>query len=102
MRKVFSGAYTQEFQPSPTTPGVIGPTRLMAFSAFLMTSAHVPDDVVYRITKAIYESKDTMAATSAMMRSFDPSLMAEANEVPFHPGAEKFYREVGQWPPKSR
>ena len=102
MRKIFPTAYTQVFQPSPAYPGVIGPTRLVAFSAFLLASTHVSDDVVYKVTKAIYENKEQLAATSAMMKGFEPNMMAEATFVPYHPGAEKFYKEIGQWPPKMR
>ena len=102
LRKVFSSAYTQIFQPSPTSTGIVGPTRLMVFSDFLLSSTHVSDDVVYKTTKAIYENKAALAASAAPMKTFDPSVMAEESIVPYHPGAEKFYREVGQWPPKKR
>ena len=102
MLKVFPSAYTQVFQPSPAYPGVLHPIRLMAFSAFLMTSTHVSDDVVYKITKALYENKPALVSASATLKDFDPGFMAEASVVPYHPGAEKFYKEVGQWPPRSR
>lgn len=69
---------------------------------FLATSTHVPDDVVYRAVKAIYGNKPELVATAAPMKSFDPSAMAEASAVPYHPGAEKFYKEIGLWPPKKR
>jgi len=102
MRKVFSSAYSQVFQPSPSLPGVVAPTRLMVYSAFLVTSKHTPDDVVYKATKALFENKDALAAGSATMKTFDPSMMAEKSEVPYHPGVEKFYKEVNNWPPKQR
>ena len=100
MHKVFPSAYYKMFQPGPAAPGVIVPTRLMAYSAYLVTSTHVSDDLVYRASKAIYENKAELVATSAPMKSFDPQGMAEASPVPYHAGAEKFYKEVGQWPPK--
>jgi TRAP transporter TAXI family solute receptor len=102
MRKVFSSAYSQVFEPSPALPGVVTPTRLMVYSAFLVTSKHTSDEVVYKATKALFENKEALAAGSATMKTFDPNLMAEKNEVPFHPGAEKFYKEAKQWPPKQR
>ena len=102
MRKIFSSAYLQVFQPSPALPGVVGPARLMVYSAFLFASTHVPDDVVYKATKAIYGNKADLAAASATLKKFDPSMMAEGSIVPYHPGAEKFYKEVGEWPPRKR
>ncbi len=59
-------------------------------------------DVVYKTTKVIYENKPMLEAASATLKSFDPSVMVEANAVPYHPGAKRFYKEVGAWPPKKR
>lgn len=102
MRKVFPSGYLQMFPPSAATPGIIVPTNLMVYSTFLATSTHVSDEAVYKAIKAIYENKQELSATAAPLKSFEPSMMAEENLVPYHPGAQKFYKEVGQWPPKNR
>jgi TRAP transporter TAXI family solute receptor len=102
MRKVFSSSYSKVFDPSPGNVGIVVPTRIMVYSAFLVTSSNISDDVVYKTVKALYTNKDVLAAASASLKSFDPKAMAEMSEVPFHPGAEKFYKEVGEWPPKRR
>ena len=102
MRKVFPGARSQVFQPSPAFTGIVAPTRLMVYSAFLVSSTHASADLVYKTTKAIHENKAMLVAASPAMRSFDPNVMTEENVVPYHPGAEKYYREIGQWPPKKR
>lgn len=102
MRKIFSSAYMKVFEPSPGNVGIVAPTRIMVYSAFLISSTNVPDDVVYKTTKALYGNKDLLVASAAVLRSFDPKLMAEKSEVPYHPGAEKFYKESGDWPPKQR
>ena len=74
----------------------------MVYSIFLVTSSHVPDKVVYAATKAIYENKPMLQATTAILKDFDPKMMAEAATIPYHAGAERFYKEVWQWPPKKR
>ena len=102
MRKVFPSGYLKTFQPSPAFPGVVAATKLMVYSTFLATSTHVPDALVYQAVKAIYENKPDLVAASAPMKSFEPGMMAEASTVPYHPGAEKFFREIGLWPPKTR
>jgi len=101
-RKMYPGGYMELFEPAPQLVGVIGPTRVFSFSEFLIASAKLPDELVYRMTKAIYENKPALAEASPPLRRFEPRFMAEANPVPYHPGAEKFYREVGLWPPKER
>jgi TRAP transporter TAXI family solute receptor len=100
MRKVFSATYTKVFNPAPGYPGIVAPTRLMLYPAFLVTSTHVSSDVVYKATKAVYENKATLEAASAILKAFDPKDMAQANAVPYHPGAERFYKEAKEWPPK--
>ena len=102
LRKVFAGGYLTVVQPSPALVGILGPTTVMAYSAYLVTNSRVPADVVYKVTKALFENKPVLAAASATMKRFDPAAMAEANEVPYHPGAEKFFKEVKTWPPKQR
>ena len=100
MRKVFPAARSRVFKPSPAFSGIDTPTRLFEYSAFLVSSKHVSADIVYKATKALHANKEMLAKASAPMRGFNPSAMAEPNLVPYHPGAEKFYREIGQWPPK--
>jgi TRAP transporter TAXI family solute receptor len=102
MRKVFPSAYSTVFQPSPANTGIVVPTRVMVYSAFLVSSTHVSNDLVYKVTKALFNNEAALAAASAAMKSFEPKMMAEANVVPYHPGAEKLYKEVGEWPPKER
>jgi hypothetical protein len=102
MRKVFSSAYMKVFEPSPGNVGIVAPTRIMVYSAFLIASTNVSDEVVYKTVKALHGNKDLLVSSAAILRSFDPKLMAEKSEVPYHPGAEKFYKEAGEWPPKQR
>lgn len=102
MHKIFPSAYLKVVQPSSALSGVVGPTQVMVYSGFLLTNAKVPDEVVYKATKAIYENKPMLEAATQYLKSFEPSAMAEASAVPYHPGAEKFYKEVGMWPPKQR
>jgi uncharacterized protein len=88
-------------QPAPHAVGIIGPTTSMAYSIFFSTNAKMPDDVVYNIVKMLHESKDDLVKGHPVFRNFDPKRMNEESDVPYHPGAIKFYKEIGQWPPKA-
>ena len=62
----------------------------------LNSSAKVPEDVVYKVAKALYENKKDLVATFPPFALFSPDTIAKPSEgVPFHPGALKFYKEVG-------
>jgi len=100
MKKVMPTAFPKTYQPSPGYPGIVGPTTIMAYSSFLVASTNVSDDMVYKATKALYENKPMLESTSATLKSFEPREMAEPSDAIYHPGAIKFYKEVGLWPPK--
>jgi TRAP-type uncharacterized transport system substrate-binding protein len=76
--------------------------RLMVYSVVLITSTHVSDDAVYKVTKAIDDSKATFEAAASYLKKFDPKTMAEASIVPYPPGAETFFREIDERPSKKR
>ena len=87
--------------PDPSMPEVRTPTVATATSVYLVTHGGMSEEVVYKTAKMIREKKDEFMQASPTVRTFDPNFMAEANAAPYHPGAEKYYREIGQWPPKA-
>lgn len=64
-------------------------------STELMVSRNVPEDLVYNMVKAICESRDDIVIASPYWASFTPERAAEELALPLHPGAEKYYREMG-------
>jgi TRAP-type uncharacterized transport system substrate-binding protein len=93
------GAYTLQVTPNPNIEGVTKPTHLIAFDMVMVVRAELGDDVVYKVTKALYESKAELASTFAPFALFDPKKMAKPLQgVALHPGALKFYKEVGLAP----
>lgn len=89
-----------ELQPAAYAVGIIGPTTVMAYNVFLSTNDKMPEDVVYKVVKAMHDNKDELVKGQPVFRNFDPKEMSQEIGVPWHPGAIKFYKETGQWPPK--
>ncbi len=87
--------YTQYVVPSGSYNGVDGDKKTVAVKATLIVSEKLPEDVVYNLTKAMFENKAEIAASHAKGESLDPKYAVEGMSVPFHPGAEKYYKEVG-------
>lgn len=61
----------------------------------------IPDDVVYKIVKAVWNNRAALIAPLATLKQgkFDDMVGNAVKfglKVPFHAGAVKFYREVGQ------
>jgi TRAP transporter TAXI family solute receptor len=64
--------------------------------ATLVTSASVSDETVYQLVKAVFEDMDGFRGLHPAFANLDPKEMAnDGLSAPLHPGAEKYYREVG-------
>ena len=61
----------------------------------LIASAKTPPDVIYKVTKAIIEGRENFANVTAAMKGVSAQDMAQSFGMPYHPGAEKFYKEAG-------
>jgi TRAP transporter TAXI family solute receptor len=78
--------------------GLDQPTRMMAYDMLLFAGKGVPDDVVYRVAKALYEHPEDLIASSPLWRDLKPEQLAESQEgIEFHPGAQKLFKEKGAW-----
>jgi TRAP transporter TAXI family solute receptor len=86
--------------PAPHLAGIIGATPVMSYSIFLTTNEKMSDDMAYKLTKMLHESRDDLVRATPALNRFDPKRMAEDIGVPYHPGAVRFLTEAGQWPPK--
>jgi len=64
--------------------------------ATFVTSAKVPDDVVYEVVKAVFDNFDRFKSLHPAFATLKPEDMISAGlSAPLHPGAEKYYREQG-------
>lgn len=64
--------------------------------ATLVTTADVPDDVAYYLTKAVFENFDRFQKQHDAFQALKKEEMVEqAITAPLHPGAEKYYKEAG-------
>jgi len=94
-------SYMTVVKPIPPFPEIKQEMPLLAYDFTMNTHADVPDEVVYKVVKALHDRKKELAATFAGFRRFDPKQMAVGyGKLEYHPGAIKFYKEIGQWPPK--
>ncbi|UWR35194.1 TAXI family TRAP transporter solute-binding subunit (plasmid) [Sulfitobacter sp. W027] len=94
--KSLPGSYVGRVEPSDRLPEITEPVDLIGYQYALLTHAGAEDDLVYKVVKALYENKDALAETHGSFRRFNPQDMALTVEgAIYHPGAERFYREVG-------
>ena len=75
----------------------VGAVNTLAVGAQWVTSDKADSATVYEITKALFgaEAQKQLASGHAKGKFITKENAVKAAGIPFHPGAEKFYREVG-------
>jgi TRAP transporter TAXI family solute receptor len=67
-------------------------------SMHLVTTADKDEELVYRLTKTIYENREKVVQKHAAGRAINPKNVVRDTGTEFHPGAVRYYREIGIWP----
>jgi TRAP transporter TAXI family solute receptor len=67
-------------------------------SMHLVTMAGVDEELIYRLTKTIYEHRDDVTAKHPAGRAINPNNAVRDTGIEFHPGAIRYYEEIGIWP----
>lgn len=67
-------------------------------SMHLITYADTDEELIYQITKTIWENRAEIAAQHKAALAINEKNAARNTGVPFHPGAMRFYKEIGIWP----
>ena len=90
------GFFSESPIPSGTYEGVDA-VNTVAVGAQWFTSAKEDTDLIYKITKALWnkESRKLMDVGHAKGKTITPDTALSGVGVPLHPGAEKFYKEAG-------
>ena len=71
---------------------------IAAFDTYLNAGTTVDDDTAYAMAKAMYENWVQMQKDYAPLRGTKQSALVPANNpIPYHPGAVKYWKEVGLW-----
>jgi len=95
IKKTNDPAYLPATIPANTYRGQTVDVPSAAVQNYLVTYDGVSTDTVYGMTKALWTGLDQLVAAHSAAKSIDPKHALEGMPVPLHPGAEKYYKEVG-------
>lgn len=93
--KVGDAAYQPATIPANTYAGQTGPVPTAAIANFLVTHSGVSSDLAYQMTKTLYDNIDTLYAAHNAAKAIKRDDAVKGMPIPLHPGAERYYREVG-------
>ena len=80
--------------PAGTYNGLDNDIQTVALKAILVADSDLSEDVVYNITKAIFENRDTLIAAHDRARDIKLETAQDGMTVELHPGAQKYYDEA--------
>ena len=87
--------WTRYVIPAGTYPSQAKDINTIAQPNFLAARADVDEDAVYQITKAIYENLPFLNAIHGATKVMSVEKAIAGLPMPLHPGAAKYYQEVG-------
>jgi TRAP-type uncharacterized transport system substrate-binding protein len=75
------------------------PIYTLTHDALVAASTHTPDDAVYRLVRTLHDNREALQASFAGFGRLDPNrLLVDIPGVEWHPGALRYYDEIGQTP----
>jgi len=64
-------------------------------AVILITNKDVPEDTIYKTVKSVYENLAYLATVHDAFKDLNKDTIAAVGGLPLHPGAIKFYKEMG-------
>ncbi len=87
--------------PAGSFPSLKADYRTVGMFNFAVARESLPDDLVYAITKALYANHDRLVRAYPAARESISANVDRNAFLPFHPGAVRYYREIGVGIPAS-
>lgn len=94
-----SGNYGKQFVkvviPAGMYRGVDKDVVTVGHGNYLMARSDLDEKIVYDLLKAIFDHKKDLEAVHQVAKALTPEVAAQCKGLPMHPGAEKYFKEVG-------
>ncbi|OEF99054.1 C4-dicarboxylate ABC transporter substrate-binding protein [Vulcanibacillus modesticaldus] len=87
--------YVKQTIPANTYSGLDKDVDTVAVKAMLVVRKGLPEDLVYDITKSIFENTDKLVTINAKAKNISLDNALEGMSLEIHPGALKYYQEKG-------
>ena len=81
--------------PANTYAGQTSDVPTLAVMNYLVTHAGVPDETVYQMTKQMFDALPQLVAAHKAASAVQLKTANDGMPVPLHPGAARYYKEMG-------
>jgi uncharacterized protein len=94
-------AVPRKVEPAPGRVGIKEPVTLAEYPFYLVGGEKLSEEAAYRIVKVLWQNNEELFPIHARLKAWKKEgYVDESATIPYHPGAVKFYKEVGAWSPK--
>ncbi|WP_434710718.1 TAXI family TRAP transporter solute-binding subunit [Pseudomonas sp. R1-1] len=93
--KIGNPAYQSAMIPANTYDGQGEAVPTVAITNILVTRADLPDDVVYQMTRLLFENLPRLGNSHSAAKDIKLETAAKNLPIDLHPGAERYYKEKG-------
>ncbi len=93
MKKITPEAYLTPAVPGPFFVGVVKPMRVYTYDNMLFANAKVKDEVVYKVIETLAANKADLVAVQPALREFSAAALYKNYDIPYHPGALKYFKD---------
>lgn len=96
MNAKYGGIYSAGVIPAKTYPGQDKDNKISVVQNILVADAKLPEKTVYDIVKTLYEQRAEIALAHGEAKAIAlDSQNGRNTTIPWHPGAEKYFKEAG-------
>jgi len=82
--------------PAGTYPSLLRHYQTLGLYNFVVAHADLPDDLVYNAVRTVFENHEEMMEAHAAAAATVPANIDRNSFLPLHPGAIRYYRQIGK------
>jgi len=92
-KKILPDGYLSPAKPGPFFVGVEHPMSVYTWDNMIFTNAKVKDEIVYKMIETLEKNKADLVAVAPALREFDATNLYKSYDLPYHPGALKYFKD---------
>ena len=89
--------FAKKIIPADMYKGQTKDVQTVAVQSVLVCQKEMDEELVYKLTKSMWESKDELGEMLAVLKNMDSDNPLLGVTIDVHPGAIKYYKEIGKW-----
>jgi hypothetical protein len=92
-KKILADGYLSPAAPNPFFVGVDHPMGVYTWDNMIFTNAKVKDEIVYKMIDTLEKNKADLVAVAPALREFSGAGLYKRYDLPYHPGALKYFKD---------